>query len=147
MTPATEKPNVSGLSLDGTEQVVISAAENAELCAAMGIDPDPNGAAHPSFYFPATQVGMGLSVAELCRACDFDVADGPMLASSSVHFARPLMVDVPYRVRGEIRALTEKSSRKLGRMDLLDYVLRLETLEGALVCETANLWVLPRGAA
>ena len=57
----------------------ITREENLALCDAIGAEPDPSGRAHPIFYYIATQVGMGLTVAELCERCDFDVADGPMI--------------------------------------------------------------------
>lgn len=139
-------PDVAGLSLDGIDTVLISSAENRALCETMGVQPDPDGRAHPSYYYIATQIGMGLTVAELCAACDFDVADGPMMATSGARFHRPIMTEQPYRVRGTIAGLTRKQSRRLGTMDLLDYRLRLETLDGDSVVETHNVWVLPRGA-
>jgi hypothetical protein len=138
-------PDVAGLKLDGTEPVRISAEENRALCATMGVEPDPSGRAHPSYFYIATQVGMGISVAQLCAACDFDVKDGPMMATTGARFLQPIMTEQDYWVRGEILGLERKRSRKLGVMDLLDYRLRLETLDGAGVVETSNVWVLPRG--
>ena len=138
-------PAIAGLSLDGRASIVISTADNRALCETLGVTPDPERRAHPSFFYTATQVGMGLSVAELCAACGFDVERGPMLASSRARFEMPLLTDVSYDVRGEVRSLTRKSSRKLGQMDLLHYVLRLEDEDGRIVCETQNVWVLPRG--
>lgn len=87
---------------------------------------------------------MGKSVAGLCAACEFDVEDGPMIASSKVVFSRALMIEQPYWVTGEIKSLTRKRSRTLGAMDLLEYALRLALPDGALVLETTNVWVLPR---
>jgi hypothetical protein len=96
------------------------------------------------YFFIATQVGMGMTVAELCRACDFDVEDGPMIASSNVTFSRPLMTQQAYRVTGEIVSLTRKRSRTFGVMDSLTYVLRLALSDGTPVLETSNVWLLPR---
>jgi hypothetical protein len=127
--------------------VVISAAENAALCRCLGVEPDTGGEAHPSYYYSATQVGMGLTVAELCARCAFDVEDGPMLASSEAEFHAPLLTETPYRVRGEIVSLTRKASRTLGTMDLLHYRLRLVGPDGTTAVETTNVWVLPRGTA
>lgn len=110
----------------------------------MGVTPAPNGQAHPSYYYTATQVGMGLTVRELCERCDFDVENAPMMATSEAQFLKPLMTDTPYRVRGHIESLVRKRSRKLGVMDLLDYRLRLVDLSGEAVLETKNVWVLPR---
>lgn len=137
-------PVVAGLRLDGDIPVIIDPGENERLCRTMGVAPSPAGEAHPCYYYIATQVGMGMSVAELCARCDFDVRDGPMMATSSVRFLAPLMTATPYVVRGQVIGLVRKPSRSLGVMDLLDYALDLHTLEGELVIQVVNQWVLPR---
>lgn len=137
-------PDVAGKSLDGSGTYIIDPAENAALCRSTGAEPAADGTAHPAYYYIATQVAMGQTVAGLCALCDFDVEQGPMMASSSVGFHAPLRTATPYRVTGEITGLTRKSSRKLGLMDLLEYRLRLHDAGGAVVLETTNVWVLPR---
>ena len=137
-------PEVAGTRLDGTEPYVITAAQNAELCRSTQIEPAGDGTAHPIYYYVATQVAMGKTVAELCALCDFDVQEGPMMASSEVRFARPLKADTPYRVSGEILSLVRKRSRKLGVMDVLTYRLRLHGPNDDVVLDTENVWVLPR---
>ena len=137
-------PDVAGTSLDGSEPYVISAEENRALCATTNVAPDPSGRAHPIYYFIATQVGMGKTVAGLCAACAFDVNDGPMMGNTKVEFSRPLLTGQPYLVRGEIVSLTRKPSRKLGLMDVLEYRLRLVLPDGEPVLVTTNTWVLPR---
>ena len=77
-----------------------------------------DGTAHPVFFYIATQIGMGITVAQLCAACEFDVERGPMIVATQVEFVEPLRVGVAYGVQGEIVSLTRKSSRKLGVMDL-----------------------------
>jgi hypothetical protein len=136
--------SAAGISLSGSGPYVITADENRALCATLGSSVATDGTAHPVFFFIATQVGMGKSVAGLCAACEFDVEDGPMIASSKVVFSRALMIEQPYWVTGEIKSLTRKRSRTLGAMDLLEYALRLALPDGALVLETTNVWVLPR---
>jgi hypothetical protein len=108
------------------------------------VAPSADGTAHPVYFFIATKVGMGMSVAELCRACEFDIEDGPMIASSTVAFKQPLMTEQPYWVTGEITGLTRKRSRTFGVMDSLNYVLRLALPDGTPVLETFNVWMLPR---
>src|ERR1700679_2746419 len=118
MPANSQLAGVAGLSLDGREPIFISAAENAELCASMGVQPAPDGTAHPSYFYTTTQAGMGLTVAELCAKCGFDVEDGPMLANSEVRFLQPLMTETPYLVHGKVESLTRKASRKFGEMDI-----------------------------
>lgn len=144
MTDLPPAPDVAGTSLDGTEPYVITPEQNAALCRSTGVQPAADGTAHPIYYYIATQVAMGKTVAGVCATCAFDVEDGPMMGSSGVRFAAPLRVGVPYRVTGEILGLVRKRSRKLGVMDVLDYRLRLHDESGAAVLETTNVWVLPR---
>jgi hypothetical protein len=141
---ASPPPNVAGAVLDGADPYVISAEENRLLCATTNVAPDPDGRAHPSYYFIATQVGMGKTVSGLCALCEFDIADGPMIINSRVEFSKPLMTGQPYFVRGEIVGLTRKTSRKIGVMDVLEYRLRLVLPDEEPVLVTTNSWVLPR---
>ena len=62
-------PDVAGVSLDGTKLFTISAEENAKLCRSVGVEPATDGTAHPIYYYIATQVAMGKTVAGLCEAC------------------------------------------------------------------------------
>lgn len=143
MTELPPVPDVAGIALDGSGFYTISSVENAELCRSTGVEPAADGNAHPIYYFIATQLGMGKSVAELCAAFDFDVADGPMIIGSAVEFRDRLRVGVPYGVRGEILSVVRKQSQKLGVMDIGDYRLRL--LDGEhVVAELTNSWVFPR---
>ena len=63
---------VAGLSLDSHRLYTITAAQNAELCRSTGGEPAVDGSAHPAYYYVATQVAMGMTVAGLCAACDCD---------------------------------------------------------------------------
>lgn len=137
-------PAVAGHRLDGDGTYVIDPAENAALCRSTGVEPAADGTAHPAYYYIATQVAMGQTVAGLCALCDFDVEQGPMMASSRVDFHDALRTGIAYRVTGEIVGLTRKPSRKLGLMDMLEYRLRLHGPDDVVVLETINVWVLPR---
>lgn len=137
-------PDVAGTSLGGTRIFTISADENAALCRSTGVEPTSDGTAHPIYYYIATQVAMGKTVADLCATCEFNVDDGPMMGSTGVAFNTPLLVGESYKVTGEILSLIRKRSKKLGVMDVLTYRLRLHTLNGAQVSQTDNVWVLPR---
>jgi acyl dehydratase len=137
-------PDVAGVSLARAETFEISAADDAALCRSTGVEPATNGTAHPIWFYVATQVGMGKTVAGLCAACDFDIDDGPMMGGSRVDFAGVIRTGTRYRVEGEIKGLVRKRSRKLGVMDILEYELRLVTAEGECVLSTTNSWALPR---
>lgn len=123
----------------------ISRDENDALCEAVGCRADTEGRAHPLFYYVATQVEMGISVAELCAACDFDVADGPLMTESHADFETDLYVDQNYQVAGEVVSLQRKPSRTFGEVDILSYRLTLTDMKGRLAVSCVNKWVLPRG--
>jgi hypothetical protein len=138
-------PRVAGTSLAGNGLYTIDPTENRALCESTGVQPAADGTAHPIYFYIATQVGMGMTVAGLCAACEFNVEDGPLMASSKVTFSRPLVTGQPYRVTGRIVSLERKASRKLGTMDMLEYLLELSLPDGTPVLSTTNVWVLPRG--
>jgi hypothetical protein len=138
-------PQVAGTSLAGGEPYTIDPTENRALCESTGVQPASDGTAHPIYFYIATQVGMEMTVAGLCAVCEFNIEDGPLMASSKVTFARPLVTGQPYRVTGRIVSLERKASRKLGMMDMLEYLLELSLPDGTPVLSTTNVWVLPRG--
>jgi hypothetical protein len=143
--PYSPAPDVAGTKLDGTAVYSVSADANERLCRSVGVEPANDGTAHPVWYYVSTQVAMGETVAGLCEICEFNIADGPLMGSSTVRFVSPIMVGSDYRVSGEILSLVRKQSRKLGVMDLLTYRLRLHPAEGgAAILETDNVWALPR---
>lgn len=140
-------PDVVGFSLDGDAPYVISAEENRAICATMDREPATDGSAHPIFYHVATQVGMRVTIDGLCTVCGFDMADGPMLGSTSVEFAGPLMTGQPYNVRGQIVNVVRKPSSKFGTMDLVSYNLRLVLPDGEVAVSVTHTLVLPRVSA
>lgn len=141
-------PDVAGISLTGDSVYIITSEENRALCKSINIEAATDGSAHPSYYFIATQLGMGKTVAGFCEACDFDINDGPMLASSDVQYHQSLMCDQEYKVEGEITSIQRKESRKLGIMDMVSYQLRLihanGPQQGEATLTTTNVWILPR---
>ena len=122
----------------------IGAEENAALCRVLGDEPDAYGLAHPLYSYIATQAAMGVTVAELCALCAFDVAAGPMIVGNDIIFERSLMVGQRYQVSGEIVSLTRKPSRTFGAVDLLDYRLVMTDAAGRRIAICSNGWVLPR---
>lgn len=122
----------------------ISRAENDALCASIGAAVASDDRAHPIFYYIATQVGMGISVADLLALCDFDVADGPLMVGSKANFSGELLVERDYAVSGRIVSMVRKSSRAFGAMDLMTFTLLLQDEGGDTLLSCTNQWVLPR---
>jgi hydroxyacyl-ACP dehydratase HTD2-like protein with hotdog domain len=122
----------------------VDAEENRKLCRILATEPDPAGNAHPLYAYIATQRAMGVAVDGLFELCGFSMADGPMLASTALEFARPLELGRTYTVTGRIAGVERKTGRKLGAFDLLS--VALELIDGpARVAGATNVFVLPRG--
>jgi hypothetical protein len=124
----------------------ITAEADRELGEALGSAPSA-GAPHPVWAYIATQRGIGISVADLCALADFDVADGPMLGSVEMAYARPLELDVEYRVVGEVVDIERKHGRKAGTFDVMTYRERLIAPDGAEAASSTNTFILPRREA
>jgi len=122
----------------------IEDAQNRAFCEAVGATADPQGLAHPLYYYIATQAAMGVSVDELLAMCEFDVNDGPMMVGSDASFTRELKVGIDYAVSGEIVSLVRKPSRAFGTADTLTFRLTLtDPQDGECVVATSS-WILPR---
>lgn len=101
--------------------------------------------AHPVFASIASLRTLGMSIAEMCALCDFDLADGPLLGECDIEFEAPLRAGVRYVATGAIESYERVASRRLGTLDRLRFVVALATTEGAPVARVGYLWLLPRG--
>lgn len=103
--------------------------------------------AHPVFASIASLRTLGMSIAEMCELCDFDLADGPLLGECDIEFEAPMRAGVRYVATGAIESYERVASRRLGTLDRLRFVVSLATPEGAQVARVSYLWLLPRGRA
>ena len=120
----------------------VSAEEDRELRDAVHAPAGDH--AHAAWAYVATQRGIGTSVADICGLADFDMADGPMLGSVAMEFARPIALGETYTVTGEIVGVTRKEGRKTGTFDILAFHERLVDAEGIEVASSTNTFILPR---
>jgi hypothetical protein len=121
----------------------ITREEELRLAEALDSPPDASHP-HPVWAFIATQRGIGLEVDELCALADFDIADGPMLGSVELTYARPLELDTAYRVTGEIVGVERKQGRRTGVFDVLTFSERLVTPHGEVIATSTSRFILPR---
>lgn len=100
---------------------------------------------HPIMAFIGVQRGMGLSVAALFELLESDIADGPMLAQSTIDLERDLETDRTYAVEGEVTGLVRKEGAVLGTFDLATCRFDLlDSHDGARVATVTNVYAIRR---
>lgn len=105
---------------------------------------EPGALPHPVMAFVAAQRGMGCTVTELFALLESDIADGPLLASTSIDIRRDLRTDERYRVEGQVLGLTRKSGAVLGTFDLVTCEFHLWADDGAPVATVRNVYAIGR---
>jgi hypothetical protein len=143
--------SVPGLEhLPGTElpagTFTITAEEDARVLEVVGGPPAPDGTAHPLWAYIAPQRGIGISVEDICKLADFDVADGPMLGSSELEFHAPIRLGERYEVTGRVLSIARKQG-SIGTFDLMAFREDLHDAGGNLVAVSTSTYVLPRKEA
>lgn len=100
---------------------------------------------HPIMAFIGVQRGMGLSVAGLFELLESDIADGPMLAQSTIELDRDLETGRTYAVEGEVVALVRKQGAVLGTFDLATCRFDLlDAEDGGRVASITNVYAIGR---
>jgi hypothetical protein len=123
----------------------ISATEDEQLRTVLQAGPSQSGLAHALWAYIATQRGIGISVADLCRLADFDIADGPMLGSTELEYSAAMRIGVRYRVEGEVLDVERKHGRS-GTFDVMRYRERLLS-DDVLIASATSTFILPRRGA
>jgi len=100
---------------------------------------------HPVFACIASLRALGVSLGDLCELCGFDIADGPLLGECDMELSGEFQPGTRYLSSAVIETFERVTSRRLGLMDRLGFVVRLETPDGAMVATIRYLWLLPRG--
>lgn len=103
---------------------------------------------HPIMSFVGAQRGMGLSVTELFALLECDIADGPVLATSTIDLPRDLQTGTTYEVAGEVTDLQRKQGRTLGTFDLATCRFELtDPRDGVVVASVTNTYAIRRDAS
>lgn len=135
--------SLCGRQLPGGEFTITPAvrATVAELGAPLEISP------HPIFSSIISLKSLGISIGELCRLCQFDLADGPLLGECSVSFERTFTEGMRYSCTTIIDSLERTKSRRYGVLDRLRFTVSIDEPSGSRVATVRYLWLLPRGNA
>ena len=102
-------------------EVEIGRWENVLFCDVMGIDPLPDGIAHPAFLFHLPLAAVGLPIAVLLELGRAETEEAVRAGEYRWELHQPLRVDVPYRATGEVVAVERKRGRRAGLMDALTF--------------------------
>jgi hypothetical protein len=136
-----ELEHLAGTSLpEGT--FTISDLEDEQLREVLHAPPSQSGVAHELWAYIATQRGIGISVADLCRIAQFDIADGPMLGSTELEYSSAMRIGTRYRVEGEVLGVERKHGRS-GTFDVMRYRERLLSGDD-LIASATSTFILPR---
>jgi hypothetical protein len=99
--------------------------ENHLLCDTMGIEPLPDGLAHPAALFHIPLRGVQLTIQEMLAYGKPESEDAVRAGGYRWTLHQPLKVDTPYRCTGEIVGTVRKEGRRAGVMDLMTFRIEL----------------------
>src|SRR5207248_2720885 len=104
--------------------------ENVLLSDVMGIEPLPDGIAHPVYLFHAPLAGVGMRIADMFELFKAESDEAVRAGGYRWEIHEPLRVGKTYRMSGEVTGMERKVSRKLGPMDLASFRLDVHDDEG-----------------
>jgi hypothetical protein len=135
--------DLQGKRLPGAKFVITprDCAVIAELSRWPDIEPSP------IFGFVAALRSLGVTLDEMCRLCDFELAAGPMLGECTLRIEKSLQLDRPYRTEVLIHGIERKQSALRGTIDVLRFSVALCCSSAGRVAEVDLTWLLPRGSA
>lgn len=105
----------------------------------------PSSAPSPIFAMVAALRGLGITLDEMCRLCEFELAAGPMLGECAMRFGSQLQQGLFYRTEVEIHGIDRKYSATSGVIDRLRFAVALFAADTDCAAEVELTWLLPRG--
>jgi hypothetical protein len=121
--------------------------EDRVLRDSVGAPPARGDEAHPIWGYIAAQSGIGVDVEGILEPVQARTADGTMIVSAVIDYAKDLRVGVTYTAEGEIVGLERKRGRRTGPFDLFTFRIALSEPEGAHAATLTAAWILPRKEA
>jgi hypothetical protein len=124
----------------------IESWENVLLSNVTGVEPLPDGIAHPAFLFHAPLAGVGVRVADIFELCHAESEEAVRAGEYRWTLQAPLRVGVTYRMSGGFTGV-ERKGRRGGLMDIVSFVIELHDEEGALAATTTASWIFLRSTS
>ncbi|MEV0104883.1 hypothetical protein AB0H42_00870 [Nocardia sp. NPDC050799] len=141
MTNPTTDTDLAGITVPGG-YFEIAEYESAILRDTVYATASP--VPHPIAAFIGAQRGMGVSVEEFFAALHTSIAEGPVLAETTIELTDDLRADHRYRVAGAVADVARKTGAAFGRFDLIRWVFTLSDDSGV-VATVTNVYAVRRG--
>jgi hypothetical protein len=125
----------------------IESWENVLLSNVTGVEPLPDGIAHPAFLFHAPLAGVGVRVADIFELCHAESEEAVRAGEYRWTLQAPLRVGVTDRMSGGFTGVERKEGRRGGLMDIVSFVIELHDEEGALAATTTASWIFLRSTS
>jgi hypothetical protein len=125
----------------------IEAWENVLLSDVMGVEPLPDGIAHPAYLFHAPLAGVGVRVADIFELCRAESDEAVRAGEYRWVLHEPLRVGATYRMSGGFTGVERKEGRRGGLMDIVSFEIDAHDEAGTLVASTLSSWIFLRSSA
>ena len=121
--------------------------ENVLLSDVMGVEPLPDGIAHPSFLFHAPLAGVGVAIGDIFELCQAESEDAVRAGEYRWQLHRPLRVGATYRMSGGFVGAERKQGRRGGLMDAVTFRIDVhDDASGEHVATVFNTWLFLRSS-
>jgi hypothetical protein len=120
--------------------------ENVLLSDVMGVQPLPDGIAHPAYLFHAPLAGAGVRVADIFELCHAESDEAVRAGEYRWVMHEPLRVGATYRMSGGFVGVERKEGRRGGLMDIVSFEIHVHDEAGALVASTLSSWIFLRSS-
>ena len=120
--------------------------ENVLLSDVMGVDPLPDGIAHPVYLFHAPLAGAGVRISDIFELCHAESEEAVRAGEYHWVINRPLRVGTTYRMSGGFVGVERKQGRRGGLMDVVTFEIDIRDEDGEAVASTVNTWIFLRSS-
>jgi hypothetical protein len=121
--------------------------ENVLLSDVMGVEPLPDGIAHPAYLFHAPLAGVGVRVADIFELCRAESDEAVRAGEYRWDLHEPLRVGATYRMSGGFTGVDRKVGRRGGPMDVVSFEIDVHDEAGTQVASTLSSWIFLRSSA
>ena len=120
--------------------------ENVLLSDVMGVDPLPDGIAHPAYLFHAPLAGAGVRISDIFELCHAESEEAVRAGEYRWVLHRPLRVGSTYRMSGGFVGVERKQGRRGGLMDVVTFEIDIRDEDGETVASTVSSWIFLRSS-